>query len=809
MRSSFSEVRQVLRGLARNPGLSALVVITLAVGIAGNLVAFVAIRGIVRPAMDAPGVERLHWIDQAMGSESQVPLSHPAWVDVERETGDVFEASAAFRLFGTSVRTPDRTFHSWAHGVSGGYFPLFGAKPAAGRLFGPDDDRPGAPPVLVLSHLYWVEKFDRDPGVIGQSFLLDGRHAYTVVGVAPQGFQGQGIWTGIYVPLATSGAMVPGLDDRSNRMLLSFVRLADGVNPAAVEARLSQVAGMLDEASPEDEARSLSLRSVNQPDAFALEMPVVKAGRVMAGATALLLVLGCANVANLMLARGTARSRELGVKAALGAGRFRLAARLALESLVLAGLGGGLGLLLARGGKRLVEGYLRQELPISMGDFSAGTSLAVDDTVLVLVLFSISLLAGLLFGTAPVCQVLRTDLVTALKGEARKPGRRLGVRDLLLVAQVAIAVTLLIGAGLFVRTLVHLKGNDPGFDERNLFLASLFIPQGRGAGEEGARLYQEIGERLERLPEVQSASLVLRIPMSFVSTMEGTVPASGEEIDVAWNVVGPGYFETLGVPMIEGRAIDHRDRRDERAVAVVSAEAARRYWPDHSAVGQRLELRDPRRGGDPWEVEVVGVVADFMDQAPWQPDSAPVYLAFPQRIHPRMTLVLRAPSSVSRAVHDLLRRDFPEIAILGIAPFEEQARRALADQRLFGDLSSGLALVGLLIAAFGVFSSMSYLVTEKRRELGIRSAVGGDRSVLLAWVLRLAASRVALGLGLGLAAAALLSRLLASVLVGVGPFDPLTFAVVPAVLVAAGLSAAWLPARRAARVSPSEVLRDG
>lgn len=811
MLAILTDLRFAIRGLRQKPRLVVLVVLTMAVGIGANLGVFAYLSYFARPTIDAPGADRLTWLYTATKEDAQGRSSYPDWLDISRNSRDVFSQFAAYRLFGASMQVPGKTLHTWAHAVSGEYFSLFGAQPEIGRLLQSSDDVVGAERALVLSHLRWTRDFDADPAIVGQSVLLDGRHSYTVVGVTRPGFQGEGIWTGIYVAFAGATDIVAGLEERGDRRVAALARLQADVSFEQAQARLVPVAKGIDESYPEPEPRELRLLSVHTFQNSWEGEPLYTAARVLMAAVSLLLVLACANVANLLLARNIARGPELALHRALGASRARLAFRLVIESVLMSVAGGAFGLALARGLTRLIEHYLRQEVPLGMGDWSAGTTLILDETELFVFFAGVSLLTGLVFGVGPVLQTWRRDMVAALKSGVSGEGAHRGwhARDLLVVAQVALSTVLLIGAGLLGRTLIQVGSVDLGFDTRELMLATVYLPKERVVeGRDGAAIYDDIVERVRTLAGVESAGLVWRAPLTFAQTTGAEIASSRERDELRYNVVGEHYFQTLGVALLAGRNLNRSDDLESPHVVVLNRTAAERYWPDTDPVGQQLRLFDQGIEQPGAVHEVVGVVADMHHEPPYRPIEPLVYLPFHQRPSARMHLMVRGHGSVAPQIYDLLHTRYPDLAIIALAPFEEQYRRAVADQRMNAELAGGLGALGLLLATLGIFSVLAYTVSRKTREIGIRVAVGARRADVWLWVLKGTAQRVGFGLAIGLALAWLASRNLASLLVGVEAGDPITFVVVPAVVGVTALLAALIPARKATEVDPLRALRE-
>lgn len=809
MNDLLVDLRFALRSLLRRPGFAAVVILTLAVGIGVNAAFFGYLSYLLWPTVEAPEPERIVRLYTGTEQQPTRPNSYSDWLDVEASS-DVFAPLASYRMFGSALADRAQTLHAWGNAVSGGYFALFGEKAHLGRLIEPADDRPGAERVLVLNHFFWRQRFGSDPTVIGRTVELDGRRAYRIIGVAREGFQGDGLAASIYVPLATTEGFLLNLDKRDFRGLHALGRLRPEVSLEEARAAMTAIGRGLDEAHLETEPRRLSLMPVTEASSEVLADPLVTAAKILMAAVVLLLLLACANVANLMLARAVARRREMGIHAALGAGRLRLGRRLLIESLVLSGLGGVLGLGLARAITKVIERYLLQGMPVGMGDLSAGSSLVADPQRMTFFFVTACVATGVAIGLAPLSHTLRSDLVGALKSDAagEGPGRRLGLRQLLVVAQVALSVVLLLGAGLLMRTLWQVRTVSPGFDTRDLMLTTFHLPVERTLDSaEGRKLLGDVLEQVRGLPGVSAASLVQRIPLSVATpSTELSFPGSGEAATVNANFVSPGYFATLGIPLLIGRDFDASDRRDTPGVVVINQAAAEKYFPGRDPLGEHV-VDSGATARENGSYEIVGVVADTRYTRLIDPAEPLFYFAVEQRFRQRMTLVARSAAPLARPLAELLRERWPDLAVIDLQPFSEQMRRALADQRMNADLAGGFGSLGLGLAGLGIFSVMSYTVSRRGREIGIRMAIGASTQEIGRWVLGGAGRLVGAGLVVGLAAAWALARLLESMLYGVTARDPMTFVVVAVVLGGVAFLAALLPARRAARIDPIRALR--
>jgi putative ABC transport system permease protein len=810
MESLLLDLRLAIRSLGRRPGFAAGVVLTLAVGIGIN-VAFAGYLGyFVWPTIDAPEPERIVRLHTGTAQDPSGANSYPDWLDIQA-SNEVFSPLVAYRAFGSALATREKTLHAWGTAVSGDYFQLFGKKAHAGRLIEASDDRPGAERVLVLNHFFWRKHFGSDLGILGQVVQLDAKRTYRIVGITTAGFQGDGLATSIYVPLATAEGLLRRIDQRDSRGLQGLARLRSGVSLATARAAMVAIGRGLDEAHPESEPRQLRLAPITEANPAYLAEPAVVAAKGLMAAVGLLLLLACANVANLMLARSVSRRRELGIHAALGASRLRIGRRLLAESVLLSTLGGILGLGLARAITKVIEAYLLLGVPVGMGDFSAGSTLIADARTMTLFFLAVCLGTGVLVGLAPLSHALRQNLVLALKsdGQGDRPGRKLGLRQLLVVTQVALSVVLLLAAGLLLRSFWTVRGLDLGFDARGLTLITLHMPTERSRDSLAAqRIYHEVVERVRALPGVSGVGTAWRVPTSnLFSGDRVSFPHSRETADVNLNVIGPGYFETLGIELLAGRTLNADDRQGAPGAVVINQAAAEKFFPGRSAVGGRLTIARDESGGD-GNYEIVGVAPSTRDARLTDPIQPLLYFSAAQRFRNRMTLIVRATGSPARPLAELLRQSFPDLAVVDLQPFAEQLRRSGADQRMNADLASGFGFLGLALAGLGIFGVMSYTVSRSGRDIGVRMALGATARDIRRWVLRGAGKLVAAGLALGVAATWALSRLLASMLHGVSPRDPATLFAVVAILGAVAFVAALVPALRAARIQPVRALRD-
>ncbi|HEY0556232.1 MAG TPA: ADOP family duplicated permease [Thermoanaerobaculia bacterium] len=822
MRELAKHLEITLRSFARQPGMVLIVVLTLALGIGATTSLFAYLAAILRPVLDAPDPERVVWVYTGNDEQPQNVASNPEFRDLQRQRTGLADL-VAFTACAASVgqgQGQGSTF-AWGELVSGGFFPFFGVRPERGRLLGAADDLPGAEPVVVVSHDFWAGTLAGDPAAIGRPLRLN-TATFLLVGVLPAGFRSYGHTSPIYVPLAQADRLtgLPRLEAREVRLVSLIGRLAPGVSPRQAREALARTARALDQTAPlADGKRRFSFASATTYDtAQAGSDPYLPAARVLMAAALLFLLLACANVANLLLARATVRQRELGIRAALGASRRRLVAALLSESLVLCLAGGAVGLAFAVLMTRRIESYVLTDPGGFTGWSSHDHILRLDARVLAFAIAA-ALLCGLLCGLAPALRILRGDLLTAVKTDAAGatgPAGALGPRKLLVVAQVGLSVLLLLGGSLLVRTLRNAEHTSPGFDPSRLLMLSLYVPRNIGAPEVGAAaIYRRVLEEASDLPGVRSATLTLTVPLAGNTrdTRVARPDRPDQHVPVSYDLVAPGYFETLRIPILAGRSLDARDRRNSPPVVVISRTLARSLWGEANALGRTISIPDPppRPGQPPGPLfEVVGVAGDVHSASVVKPAEPFLYLPVEQRSHTRLTLIVRtagSPAALAPALRQAVRAAHPDLSIIDLTTCDEQMGRSLAQQRMHAEIASFFGLMGLAVSVVGLFGLLSYTVSLRVREFGIRMAIGAQPGNLEALVLRQGMGLVATGLALGLLGALGLIRLLQNLLFGVAATDPLSFLGVAAGLVVVTLFACYLPAHRAAQLDPLEALR--
>jgi predicted permease len=805
------EVRLAARSLARNPTFTLFAVLTLALCIGANTAIFSLIKGFFLkslPVRDAQQLVAVYATDAA--NPGLLPVSYPNYLDYRGE--EIFAGLAAYRPFGLNVGQGAGNPEPFpAEIVSGNYFDVLGVEPALGRAFLPEDDAvPGARPVVILSHGFWQEQLAGDPAWLGRTIRLNGQ-AFTVIGIAPEGFTGLNrLRTNhLWVPMMMHAQILPSaLADRvSSRGALMFNvvgRLRPATTLETARSGLTVLAEQLEREHPQDNADvSVDLLPLSQatirPE---IRQKYVLGGALLLGVVSLLLLIGCASVANLLVARALARQREVAVRSSLGAPCSRLIGQWLTEAMLLTVCGAGLGVLVGAGLRNALWALRPPFLPASL-DFS------LDARVLAYTLL-VSVVTGILFGLAPLPQLYRTDLSQALR-QVDDPSRGLargGLRRLIVVAQVAISLVALVGAGLFLKSLWKAQATDLGFDA-DRFLVLLFDTGMAGLDEaRGRQLGDRLVEQVASLPDVRSASLGrgLMLSGSLRSKVsdEARGPASEGEL-TCLDTVGVSYFETVGIPLLRGRDFARAERQGSPPVAIVNEDLAKRLWPGGDAVGRRLriEARDT-------PIEVVGVVQSARQSALAGPEPC-AYLPFAQNYSSEMVLYVRTqgePASLILPVRRELQSLDSDVPILEAEVMSNIVAQALWIPRLGAALLAVFGGVALLLSAIGLYGVMSFSARHRRREIGIRLALGARRSQVLRLVILKDMPLVGAGVALGLAAALGMAPRVAGLLFSVSATDVGVLKWAVLVLVAVALVASYLPARQAAAVDPILVIRE-
>lgn len=809
MAHAWSDVRYALRALRRRPGFTAMALAILTLGIGANTAIFSVVNGVLLRSLPYRDVDNLMiiWSDaSAHGMSNQLRTSPGTFLDW-REQADVFSGLVAVRNVSYRITSVEDPVVPLVHAVSADYFDVLGVEPLHGRTFRPGEDQPGAGDVVVLAYGLWQSVFGGDPATVGKTITLDER-PYTVVGVIKPDFysaHGFAVQPGLWVPLALGDSR----DDRSTRNLFVYGRLAESRNPGQAQAAMHTISARIAELHPETDekwgARLVPLRqhAVGRfSDVFG----------ILLAAVGVVLLIACANVANLTLARATERSRELALRTALGAGRSRIIVQLVTESMVLSLLGGLAGLALAT----LAVGPMASLIPSGSGvPFLDGVHV---DSRVILFTFVLSLLAGIAFGLAPARQASRPDLATAFKQDGRSGAvgaRRQRLRGTLVIAEVALAVVVVAAAGLMLQTFAHLRLYSPGYDaERILKLRTSLRGEEFSAPGQRIAHFEELQRRLASLPGVVSASAVsfeppilagvfgaVRIALPGRPTDRATAPSAIPR------PVLPDYFETMGIPIVRGRGISHRDRPGSRRVAAISKAMAARYFSDRDPIGRTFSIDGPGQAS----VEIVGIVGDILT-AGTTPDPRPIfYVPYTQAPRSVMSFVMRVPTDNPMALARVAEGEAwalsPSTSVYSVETLDQRIQDVNWRSRFGALLLGGFAALALLLGAGGIYAVISYSVAQRRGEIGVRMALGASRSDVAAMVVGDALRLALVGVGLGVLTSLVLTRLLAGLLYGVTPSDPVTFVSVTLLLVAVAVVASLAPALKATRIDPLQALR--
>jgi putative ABC transport system permease protein len=802
MHSFWQDLRYGARMLLKNPGITLIAIVTLSLGIGANTAIFSVINGVLLSSLPYPQPEQLAmvWCDNRRQGIPDDITSYPNFVDW-RDRNKTFQGMAGMtssNLQLTGVGEPEEIR---AATVSINFFQVIGVGPMLGRGFTAEEERPGSDRVVILSHALWQRRFGGDPGMLNKTISLSGIQN-TVVGIMPPKFQfpeNAEMWR----PLAPSDGMRAA---RFGFFLPVVGRLKPGVTRAQAQADLDVIANQIEQQFPDMAGYGVNV-------VLALEQTVGAIRRslmTLLVAVLFVLLIACANVANLLLARAAGRRREVAVRAALGAGRWRIVRQLLTESMLLAVLGGALGVLLAWWGLRLL-------VDLSPANIPRLENIRLDGRVLWFSL-GLSLLTGLIFGLAPALQTTHLKLGETLKegGRTEAGGRSAQlIRGALIVVEVALTLVLLAGAGLLIRSFWRLQQVDPGFKAENLLTLRLSLPRSRYTdGAQAVSFFERLQERLSALPGVVAVSattdiMLRRLATSSSFTIENRPRDPSElALELPFDRVQPNYFQTMGIPLLQGRAFTAQDTRDSPRVAIVNETFVKRYFPNEDPIGKRFTFGDG--GPNARWIAIVGVVRDTKRQGVDQPIRIESWMPLAQSPAGSMDVVLRTtgdPLALSNSAREAvwsLDRDLP---IPRIQTMEQNLSARVAQRRLNMLLLGLFASVALILAAVGIYGVMSYAVTQRTNEIGIRMALGAQTGDVVGLVLRHGMALTLVGVAIGLIATFMLTRLMASLLFGVSATDPITFAAIAALLIGVALVACWIPARRATRVDPMVALR--
>lgn len=814
----MSDLRNAFRSLRNNPGFAAATILTLALAIGANTAMFSFGDA---TAFRPPDVPRAREIVRVFSTTKEAPYGRHSvadYIDYRDQTttlaGAVAHGNVLAAMSSTREEIP-QLFWAWA--VSGNFFSVLEIQPGIGRGFVAADDMPGAKPVAVISHSLWRRHFDADPAVLGKPMILAQRE-FTIVGVAPEQFAGTDLFfhPDLYVPLSMSREVQASISEdvltnRSNRWLTILGRLKPNADVDIANAEIVTLARALEQAYPETNKGRTAQVTPEVSARGKVDAIGYQAAAVALGIVGLVLLIACANVANLMLSRAAGRTREFAVRLAIGASRGQLIRQLLTESLLLASAGGLLGMLIASAGiqflsRALAASFAMTDMPISM-------DARIDTRVLLFTLVA-SIATGLLFGLTPALQSSRLNLVPALKMSVTvgRRRRRFTQRHALVTCEITLAVVILTVAGMSIRGFVSKQSADPGFRTDHVLLMSFNPGLVKYSEDQTRRFYKEVVDRTKTLPGVQSVGLAEFIPLGFNGGSSPVVidgyemPAGQNQLSIARNTVDSGYWQVMRTPIVRGRLFDERDTDTSPAVVIVNETMARRYWPKQDAIGQVIHLRD--RNGP--ALHVVGVVKDGKYSFLGEPPQPFMFLPASQRFRSMMTMVVLSagdPSTLAAPIRAQLREFGSDVPMFDVRTYDDLFQsRALLFFRLTTQIFTWLGLLAMVLAAVGLYSVIAYLTALRTREIGIRTAVGADRRTILLLIGRQAIPMIAPGLVLGAALAYFAMPFLAGPF-DFAPHDPAMLAAVVILFAGIALVAALVPARRAARVNPLVALR--
>jgi predicted permease len=796
----FEDVRYALRTLRKRPGFAVVCILTLGLGIGASTAIFSVVNGVLLRPLPYPHSSRLVRIEESHPGGSAANFTYASYLDLERESQSL-ESISAFRPWSFNLTGDGEPEQVTGALVSGSFFSALGIQPLLGKTISAEDDQPGGDDhVVVLSYALWQSRFGSDRGILGTTLRISAEN-YRVIGVMPRGFDYPDK-SSVWCPLVAGGEL---RNNRRSHLLTVIADLRSGKPLRSAQGEMTVIAERIEKQNPGVDPEMLITAVSLQKSLVA---PVQPALLILIFAVGLLLLLACANLANLELAQAAARQKEFAIRLAIGAGRARLARQLLTESLVLSSLGAALGLAIASQSLLLIVAVNADNMPRS-GEISLDWR-ALGFTLL------ISLVTGLLFGLAPAMVGTRIDLITSLKegGSVLTGATRPGSSRALVVLQFALAVVLLVGAGLAGNSFVRLLQVNPGFNPSGglavtLFLSPVEYPEG---DRKGSVLLHQLLENIRSVPGVRSVGLVNALPITggpdtdFV--IEGRpVPPANNEPSADIRTVDSGYFRTMGIPLLAGREFTESDNAGARRVMVVNQTMAREYWPHEDPVGQRVTMKD---WGAPLTGEIVGIVGDVKTNgldAVVGPMIYWPYSQFPQLFN---TIVVRSeddPLRLLPAVKGAIWSIDKNQPISKAETLDQILAESLARRHLYMVLLGIFSSAALLLAAVGIYSMVSYSVSQRTHEMGIRLAIGAERKDVLLLVLGQGAKVALLGIAVGIAAALALTRLMSNLLFGVSATDPLTFAGVAMLLTLVALFTSYIPARRAVRVDPMVAIR--
>ncbi len=833
MEGLWKDLRQSMRMLLKKRGFTAAAVLTLALGIGANTAIFSVIHAVLLRPLPFADPDRLMvlWQTDPKSAPPRRPFSFPNFTDVE-------EQSQSFEEVGAWSSSVDTRFNLTgdpepeaiqAAMVSASFFRILGVKPKEGRTFLPEEDKEGGPRAVVISHGLWQRRFGADPQLPGKTLTLDG-NSYTVIGIMPAGFAFPKFPKAADVWVALSRDPDPTQFRKYARgaaFLNVLARLKPGIQKEQADAELETIASRLEQEYPHfNTGLGLGIAPLRQQVVGELKNGLL----ILLGAVAFVLLIACANVANLLLARATARRKEIAIRMALGASRGRIVRQLLTESLLLGVLGGALGLLLAMWGVDLLAVIPYNAASALIPYTVSPDQISLSGAVLGFT-FVLSLLTGVFFGLVPALQASRQDLNRSLKeGSASsiRGSRGYDIRGLLMISEIALSLVLLIGAGLMIKSFLRLLEVDPGFKPDHVLTAEITLPRSQYSSDQQiASFYERLLDRIKTLPEVRSAGAITALPLSGTDNgsdffIEGQPPPPPDnKNDTSYRAISHEYLQAMGIPVLQGRSFTERDRKDSPGVAIINESMARRFWPEENPVGKRVALsiealKFPAPNRPPvFDIpgamrEIVGVVKDVRHYGLTSEPQPEMYVPYLQRPAREMSVVVRAagdPASLTRALQSEVLAIDPGQPLSRIRTMPQLLDDSVAKPRFNLLLLGVFAAVALTLAAVGIYGVVSYSVAQRTHEIGLRMALGAGATDVVKLVVGQAMVLSLTGVGLGLFAAFAMTRVMSGLLYGVSATDPAIFVVISLLLTGVALAASFIPARRAARVDPMVALR--
>ena len=805
MHTLWQDIRFALRMLLKNWSVSAIIVVVLALGIGANTGIFSVVNAALLRPLPYADPDKLVRLSEDSPQVPQMSISYPNFLDW-REQNQVFSGIAAMQFRSLNLTGKDEPERLAGRAVSAEFFDVLGVKPALGRSFGREEDRPGANPVCIISQPLWQRRFGSDPLLVGKQINLSGA-SYTVIGVLPASYA-YGTPTDVFVPI---GLRADEMKERgSHPGIYAVARLNPGVTVETARAELIAMARRIGEQYGM-KGNSATLTPLNEVFIGDIRTTLL----ILLGAVGFVLAIACANVANLLLARAVTRQKEMAIRTALGARRMRIVRQLLTESLLLAILGGIIGVLVALWGIDLLRSASAESLPST-------AIIKLDGSVLLFTLL-VSLLTGIVFGLAPALAAAKTDLHDTLKEGGRSAtagGRRSWLRSTLVVTEVALSLVLLIGAGLLIKSFVRILDTEPGFKPQNLLTMQLALNAKKDEGGKVLNFFNDLKGRIAALPGVESAAFSNGIPLGQTTDTSFAIvgrpkPEAGKQPQTMLYITSPDYLQAMGIRLVKGRFFTAQDTQRSPRVAVIDEAFVRQQFPDQEALGQSIA----GDGKDNPDAEIVGIVAhvkhfglDAVERI--QPQ---LYLPFNQApddmlpfLAPRMNLAIRTtadPLSLTAAVRREVQALDPNQPVYNVSTMERVLDQSLVTQRLSMTLLAFLASLALILAAVGIYGVMSYTVTQRSHEIGIRMAIGAQPRDVFKMVIGRGMLLALLGVGFGLVGAFALTRLMTTMLYGVAPTDPATFVSIGILLTGVALVACYVPGRRATKVDPLVALR--